>query len=283
MAQITNQAILSYNGNVVSSNIAVGEITEVLTVEKTAVGGTYTPGDNVTYIVSIVNSGTSPVNGVTVTDDLGAYAFGEETLYPLTYIDGAIELFVNGAAQSAPTVSSTSPLTVTGLSVPSGGNVVLVYGAKVSGYAPLGVGAVIENTVTADGAGITPVTATATISPAAEPELTITKSIDPPVVRESGTLTYAFLIQNYGGAEAVAGDNVKVTDTFDPILTSLNVSLDSESLARTTDYTYDETTGLFETVAGTITVPAATFSQDPDMGMWTTTPGETTLTVSGTL
>ena len=37
MARFTNQAQLSYNGAVVNSNIAVGEIVEVLSVSKTAV------------------------------------------------------------------------------------------------------------------------------------------------------------------------------------------------------------------------------------------------------
>ena len=37
MAQFTNQAQLSYNNSVTSSNIAVGEIIEVLSATKTAV------------------------------------------------------------------------------------------------------------------------------------------------------------------------------------------------------------------------------------------------------
>ena len=81
MAQFTNQATLSYNGLSVTSNVASGEIVEVLTVTKTATPATYETGDNVTYIISVVNSGTTDVTDVTLTDDLGAYAMGEETLY----------------------------------------------------------------------------------------------------------------------------------------------------------------------------------------------------------
>ena len=50
-----------------------------------------------------------------------------------------------------------------------------------------------------------------------------------------------------------------------------------------TDYTYNTATGEFATVAGKITVPAATYTQNAATGLWTTTPGTATLTVSGTV
>ena len=61
------------------------------------------------------------------------------------------------------------------------------------------------------------------------------------------------------------------------------ITLDGEPLALTAGYTYDETTGEFATVAGAITVPAATFSQDETTGEWITTPGAAVLTISGTV
>ena len=42
MAQFINQAQLSYNNSVVNSNVAVGEILEVLSATKTAVLDDYT-------------------------------------------------------------------------------------------------------------------------------------------------------------------------------------------------------------------------------------------------
>ena len=50
-----------------------------------------------------------------------------------------------------------------------------------------------------------------------------------------------------------------------------------------TQYAYDDVTGLFQTVAGVITVPAATYTQDPITGQWNITPGVTVLTVTGTV
>ena len=71
MARFTNQAQLRYGNEITNSNIAVGEITEVLSATKTAVRDTYGQNENVTYVISIVNSGTTAFNGITVTDNLG--------------------------------------------------------------------------------------------------------------------------------------------------------------------------------------------------------------------
>ena len=57
--------------------------------------------------------------------------------------------------------------------------------------------------------------------------------------------------------------------------------LDTEKF--TTAYTYDEATGSFVTLPSEITVPAATYTQDPDTGAWVITPGVTTLVVTGTV
>ena len=99
---------------------------------------------------------------------------------------------------------------------------------------------------------------------------------------ENGRLTYTFVIRNQGNTAAVATDNLAVTDTFDPILTDLTVTLDSVALTEGVDYTYNEATGEFATAASRITVPAATFVQAPD-GSWGVTPGTATLVVTGTV
>ena len=284
MAQFTNQAQLSYNGAVVNSNVAVGEILEVLSASKTAVMDDYTRNDDVTYVISVVNSGTNPVTGLTVTDDLGGYAFGENTIYPLSYVNGSVRMYINGVLQIAPTVSAGPPLVFSGITLPAGGNLMIIYEAEVTQFAPLDVGDSIVNTATVVGAGIpSTVTVTETVTPEEEPELTITKFIEPVPVAENGTLTYRFIIQNYGNTEAVATDNVAVSDTFDPILNVLTVTLDGTPLTVTTEYTYDVATGVFATVPGRITVPAATYTQDEATGAWIITPGVTELVVVGTV
>ena len=283
MAVFTNQAQLSYNDSIKNSNIAVGEILEVLSATKTAVREEYGQNDSVTYVVSLVNSGTTALNGLTLTDNLGEYPFGAGTLVPLTYIPGTIRYYINGTLQMAPAVAAGPPLVISGINLPAGGNGILVYEAEVNQYAPLDATGSITNTAVVSGAGITPVTVQETVTTEDGPNLTITKSICPVPVTENGTLTYTFVIQHTGNTAAVATDNVAVTDLFDPILTNLSVSFNGATWTEGMQYNYDETTGLFSTVPGQITVPAATFTQDPTTGVWVINPGVSTLVVAGTV
>lgn len=85
MASFTNQAHLSYNGRSVASNVVTGQMLSPLTLTKTAVVDTYAPTDTVTYVITIVNSGATAYTDLTLTDDLGAYAAGGQTVYPLSY------------------------------------------------------------------------------------------------------------------------------------------------------------------------------------------------------
>ena len=283
MATFYNQATLSYNGNVVNSNITSGELLEVLSITKTAVSANYRAGGNVTYVISIVNSGTVPYAGLVETDNLGAYPFGEQTLTPLTYVDGSVHYFINGVEQTAPLVDAGPPLTISAVTIPAGGNATLVYEADVNSVAPLGVGGSIVNKVTLSGGSITPVSATETVTPDGDPVLSISKSVSPAVVVDNGQITYTCIIQNQGNTEAIATDNVVITDTFDPILSDLAVTVNGTPFVAGTDYTYDPATGVFATLAGRITVPAATYEQDATTGVVITTPGVTVVTVTGTV
>lgn len=285
MAQYTNQAQLSYKNTVLNSNVAVGEILEVLSASKTAVRDRYSRNDDVTYVISIVNSGTTAFTGLTVSDNLGAYEFNGGTLYPLEYAEGSVRVYINGVLQTAPpTVTSLQPLVFSGLSLPANSNMTIIYEAVTTRFAPLSAAGTITNTATisGDGAG-SPVTATATVTAKAEPDLTINKSIEPAVVTENGTVTYTFTIQNYGNTATAAADNVSVTDTFDPVLSNLSVASNGTAWTEGTEYTYNAGTGLFTTVPGQITIPAATYAQDAETGIWSITPGTGILTVRGTL
>lgn len=283
MARFTNQAQLRYGNAVANSNIAVGEILEVLAATKLAVRQTYGQNDSVTYIISIVNSGTAAINGLTITDNLGAYRFNALTLTPLTYIEGTVNYYVNGTAQPTPAVTPGPPLTVTGINVPAGGNVTVVYEAAVNEYAPIASGAELTNAAVITGGGITPITVSDTVEVETAPLLTITKSVSPVPVTENGTLTYTFLIQNMGNAPADAATGVVVTDSFDPLLSGLAVSFNGTAWTEAVNYTYDETTGSFTSNTGQIMVPAATYEQDAATGAWVVSPGVSTLVISGTV
>ena len=283
MATFYNQAVLSYNGNNTTSNITTGEIVQVLSATKTAVTEEYSSGDTITYVVNIINSGATAFTGLTLTDNLGAYAFDALTLVPITYTAGSLRYFENGVLRPTPVITDESPLTVTGLSVPAGGNTTLVYEVSTNGFAPLEAGSVITNQAVISGVNISPITAEETITVESAPSLTISKSLSPATVTENGRLTYTFVIQNTGNTPAAATDNVVVTDTFTPALSGITVTAGGETWTEGVNYTYNETTGLFATIAGQLTVPAATYTRDPATGAVIINPGVTVLTVTGTI
>ena len=284
MAIFYNQATLSYKDNVINSNIVSGEIVDVLEADKTAIPTAYTPDDEITYIISIVNSGTTAFTGLTITDNLGEYTFGTNTLVPLTFVGGSLRYFVNGILQDTPIVTDEQPLVITGVDVPAGGNTIIVYRARANQFAPIELESVITNTAAISGNGLTePVSITSTINSSAELNLTITKAINPETVAENGELTYTFTIQNTGAVPAVVSDNLILTDTFDPVLDISSVTFNGTAWTEGVNYTYNETTGEFATIPGQITVPAADYTQDPTMGSWIVTPGVSVLRVTGTI
>lgn len=279
----TNQATLSYNGNTVQSNIAVGVIKGVLSVSKNALADDYRVGDTLTYVVSIVNDGETAATDLTVTDNLGAYIFNTGTVQPLTYVDGSVQYYQDGALQPDPAVSTANGLVISGVTAPADGNTLILYSAVVNEFAPLDTNAVIENTVTVTGTDVCDVTATETVEAVETALLSVIKSVTPIPVAENSELTYTFQLQNTGNTEVTAADNAVIADTFAPLLRDISVTLDGAALTAGTDYTYDETTGVFETIPGAIVIPAAAFTQDAATGAWTVTPGSATLVVTGTV
>ncbi len=234
--------------------------------------------------MTLRNTGSVALTGLTVTDDLGGYDFNGATVYPLTYEPGSVTMFTNGAPQADPAVNAGPPLVFSDITVPAGGDVVLVYQAQANEYADPAVGGTIDNTVTVTGDGLSaPITALETVSVATEPVLTISKSITPAQVVDNDRVTYTFVIQNSGNEPVIATDNASITDTFDPILTGLTVTFDGVVWTEGVQYNYAEATGLFTTVPGQILVPAATYTQDPVTGVYSATPGIATLVVTGTI
>ena len=127
-----------------------------------------------------------------------------------------------------------------------------------------------------------PLTASASVGTMDSAELSITKALSPCVVPANGEVTYTFEIANTGNTEAGAADEVVVSDSFDPILSDISVSLNDIKWARSVNYSYDETTGAFATLPGQIIVPAASYTQNAD-GTWTVEPGVATLSVTGAI
>ncbi len=282
MARFTNQATLSYNGSVVNSNLAVGEILEALSVQKTAVRETYVSGDTITYVISLHNAGADAWNGLNISDDLGAYAFGtpETTVYPLNYIENSVLYYQNGILQAKPTVNAGPPLMISGITVPANGNAEIIYETKLTPQAPMGMETYITNTATITGDGITAITAQETVNAQLTPVLSIVKTVAPVPVAEKGKLTYTFEIRNTGNLPVAAEDTAVIADTFDPILNDLTVTFNGTTWTQDIDYTYDAA-GNFATADGKVVVDAAAYAKDAQTGAWIVTPGTSTLVVSG--
>ncbi len=284
MATFQNQATLTYGGNVTTSNVVTGELQQAVSVAKYAVSDTYTQGEVLTYVISLVNSGTTPLTELTVTDNLGAYVLNGNDLVPLDYVADSLAYYVGGVLQPTPAIAATDPLAVTGITVPAGGNAFLVYQARVNEFASPAQGGSVTNTVTVTGTALpAPITASETVTSDSEAFLTIGKSLNPTTVSEGDRLTYTFVIQNFGNTPVVATDDAVVTDNFDPILSDLAVTFNGAVWTEGVQYTYDDTTGVFATIPANITVPAATYTQNPATGAWSVVPGVSTLVVVGTV
>lgn len=283
MATFFNRATLTYGTNSITSNTVSGEIVQTLSVAKNASADEYFSGSVLTYAVSLVNSGATALNGLTLTDDLGEFALSETlSVRPLNYVLDSILYYVNGVLQPTPAIVTAAPLVITGISVPAGGNAVIVYNATVNEFAPLASGSEITNTVTISGnSALGDITASETVSVADAPLLSILKSLSPETVAENGTLTYTLLVENRGNAPVTS--DLTVSDIFDPILENITVTLNGNLLTEGVDYTYDETTGLFTTLPSAVTLPAAVYSTDPATGEVIVTPGSAVIRITGTV
>jgi uncharacterized repeat protein (TIGR01451 family) len=137
---------------------------------------------------------------------------------------------------------------------------------------------------TVSGAGLDqPISVSQTVNGASAPALSISKSISPTQVVDNDRVTYTFIIQNTGNLGVVATDNASISDLFSPILSDLAVTFNGTAWSQGTEYSYDGTTGLFTTVPGQLTVPAAVYTQNPVTGEYVSTPGIATLVVTGTI
>ncbi len=293
MAQFTNRATLTYGDVTRESNVTVGEIISSLSVNKKAVFAVYERGDRIAYIIGIDNTSNTAFDSVTLTDDLGRFNAGtEETplnVTPLSFIPGSLSYWVNGVPQTVTATASVvdNNLVITGISVPAGAFVQIGYEAIANSFAPLGGEDSITNTVTASGTGVSEeLTASETVNASNALNINIAKALTPTRVSENGQVTYTFTFTNSSNRAAEAADALVITDVFNPRLNITGVTFAEGSAAPVawtagTDYTYTAD-GTFTSVAGKITVPAATFATS-STGEVTVTPGTSVLTITGTI
>lgn len=282
---ITNQASLNfqYNGQsgFVRSNIATATLTEPITVTKNAIEDSYRVGDELTFAVSFINGGTTALTGVVAADDLGSYQVGAAQTVPLTFTAPAL-LYLNGVYSG--TVSSEVTDEGVRFRVPSLAaqtNALIVYKVMVNAGASPEIGSQITNTVTISADNLsTPISDSHTVTAEEYAEVTVTKSMSPAVVVDGSTISYTFVINNYGNTSAT---DVVLTDTFNPAPENISVQINGDTVSAS-DYSYtNDVLTLPATSAAALSLPAATFTRDSTTGETTVTPSSLIITVTGTL
>ncbi len=266
MATILNNfATLTYNSGedtgAATSNVVTTNLLDSISisVEKFSANTAWRPAENITYFVTVTNTGTQILEAVTVTDDLG----GEDDT-PLTYVQGSARL-IDGAVVTEVTPTDTDPLVipVAGTLMP-GESVVVLYVARVNATIEDEVEC-ITNTATAQGSSDACATGTAedessvTICREDFAQVDILKAVDKAVISCGDTLTYTFTIENSGNIPAT---NVIITDTLPAgfEITEIRSVTDGVTTVYTAeDYTVDgDNTLTLPTGEVTITVPART-------------------------
>lgn len=284
---ITNRASISYNNGTASittvSNTTTASVNEALSIQKSSLTETYRVGDDLTYVITLQNSSEGAVTNVVVTDDLGSYDFNGSVLTPLSY-GGSAQLYINGSFVSALTpVISASNIVFSIASIPAGGNAQIIYNATVNDYASGGTGSFLTNTASVafecDCLCNQGSSDSETVVADSFAELRLIKSVCPNPIICGDRITYVIDIYNYGN---IAAEGVVLTDTFTPPLEDIVVSVDG-TIIPATDYTYVD--GLLTLPAAesgySITVPAASFVQNPVSGIFETTPGQVQIIISG--
>lgn len=287
MPTIENFATVSYTSGGIAatkvSNIAEISVESAVGFTKTSLGDTYGDGSVLTYILTITNSSGSAITGSTITDNLGTYVFGATELTPLEYVSPAV-LLINGqdvSAQLGVDSSLQGSLIFTIPTIPAGATANIIYKAQVNDYAPLAIDSTIINTSTFESnSECADTTASATVSVANAANISIIKQMCPNPVICGDTITYTIKIYNYGNT---AAENVVLTDDFNPAPDNITVSRDGVLLVGT-DYTYSDGTLTVPSATGTaVSVPPATFTQDPVTGIVTITPSVVEYTITGTI
>lgn len=287
MPSIENFATVRYTSGGVTetkiSNIAEISVESAVGFTKTSLGSTYGDNSILTYILTLTNSSGSVINGSTITDNLGTYVFGSTELTPLEYVAPAV-LLINGqdvSVQLGVDASVLGNLTFTIPTIPAGATANIIYKAQVNDFAPLAVNSTITNTSTFESnSECADSTASSTVSVANAANIQIIKQMCPNPVICGDTITYTIRIYNYGNT---AAENVILTDDFNPAPDNITVSRDGVLLLGT-DYTYIAGTLTVPSASGTaVTVPPATFTQDPVTGLITITPSVVEYTITGTI
>ena len=278
----TNQASLSYRRLTRLSNTTAGTLVPALSMTKSASVDAYAPDTRLTYQVTILNPTDTAYPALTILDDFGRYDWSGFGRFPVAYSDGtaALTLLDDGGARAAPLgLEVTFDGILFTLALPPRTAALLRYGAYITPYASPEAGASFTNTAAVQSGGPRlSLSAQNTLPAAAQADLRLSKAVAPGRITVGQAVTVTLTAANYGNT---AADGAVISDLLRPYLTGLTVTAEGAAWTAGVQYDYDEQTGLFRTLPGGLTVPAAAFSRDR-FGRWSVTPAAVTLTITGT-
>ena len=258
MAEITNSANVSYTYSGASSteqstsNVTQTNVTysSSIGITKMVLSSGFIPGENISFMIRVTNTGTDPLSNIVVTDNLGAYNDGTRAvIVPLEYILGTAAESVNHGNWTMVTPTSTNPLTFNIDSMEPGDVVEITYTVNVSDSFQ---GSEITTTSTADANGVgceVSDEASVTIGEASFAHLVVEKTGSADDISTGEDFTYTITIKNTGNIDATG---VVVTDYIpsDFLLENVNMVQNGSTTPLTpdTDYTLQD---------GLLTIPAS--------------------------
>jgi uncharacterized repeat protein (TIGR01451 family) len=209
------------NNSTANTNVI---FTADLSINKTATA-TAAQGTNVTYNISLTNTGPNPATSVSLTDALPANT-----------------TFVSTAQNTGPSFSCTNPsvgtngtVTCTNASMASGATATFTIVATVSASAPLGLLNNTANATTTSTDPTTPNTSTAgTTITAGNADVGVVKTAAPGPYGTGSNLTYTIAVSNAGPTAAA---NVTVTDVIPAGTTFVSATPTQGSCSGTTTVT----------------------------------------------
>jgi len=258
MAEILNSANVSYtfagagSSTEVSSNVTQTNVTYSSSIEitKMALSSGFVPGENLSFMLRITNTGSDSLTNIVVTDNLGVGSDpSRQEIVPLEYVVGSAAISDDNAPWTPISPTSTSPLTFNINNMESGEVVEITYTAQVLGSFSAST---ITNTasVTAEGVGGEVAdSAESTVSEASYAHLVVEKEGSSDDISTGEPFTYTITITNSGNIDATG---IVVTDYIpsDFLLESVEMIQNGTTtpLTPVTDYTLQD---------GLLTIPAS--------------------------
>lgn len=282
--QITNTASATYSFTGGGTDNAVSNEAVATLLDEYAISGTKTsnntsfrPNSNITYIITVKNTGTGTLYNVNVTDNLGG---GTPTV--MSFVTGSGRLIIDGTVTTI-TPTSTSPSLVFALPNPlqSGETAIITFVTLVSSGSSI-QNVTNEASITANGGSTTGPSVSVDVNPSITLPIenyalvSLYKEVSTDTISVGSPFTYTFSLRNSGNSEAT---NVVITDVLPENFTISEITVTTGGTTQTlttSDYTYDSSTRTLTIPTGStvsLTVPAKTGSKD----------GETTVNVTGTI